>query len=912
MRFGFTWFDGSFDRSCQQTMTVRRWRIALLGATATTLGACAPASLATQTESDPPTSQVVQALSREECKQHPEASTSKGWLKNRFEACFIGHQLVELRCKNCVTKLASVEFDYTLFAFGYDGDRRVDYVLQFDTWKPLGGIEREISTLRVTFNGCGAQNCSPSFERISLLRDWNINRRFQMTFTSPDTVGGGESVVQRVFTTMDMEIRTPTRPDFDPWYRPNLATLNLRFDSAGAKAGKAKGGVFPDFTPTFKLPGNQDARAVRESMRHIDDALHHPERTEPKVPGKSIPGERIPLHRLFDQGKIDRNRAASTSFCQAPRPSGFECDEYPFASTYEGAATATLKPWNGSVRLIPDDDNGRGGLALRDFQFNNRLLDEDAFFVTVDPQDIAGNISCSVFDDGYTNLVGPSDAIFFSDGKACIPSGTAAGQCRKWFGRCTTENGVPVLFRVFDDGQAGASALSDAVFINGDGKACTPDAGGGYCKKWFGSGESTAGEKVECRLFGDGNQNTTGPTDAIFLNGGQSCLPDGTASGTCRKWWGRCQVASLGPVLPGGMGGGEGLPNIAPSVSFNAPQIFIDSNGTATLQPLVTSGGLPFTVSWSYRATSGVDAGTTCSFSDPTSVTTTLNCTDDGTFDVTITVSDGVHPPAVATSQVLIPNRPPTLALTTAPEPWSVHLPLEPQKFVAAVSDPEANDTLACTITWDDGTTERLAPAGGICSFEHSFPKPGMYTIRIAVEDDDGGRAEDERLIIVSSPVDGSVSGAGKILNLGEGGAPEYKAGTLRISVKNHVKFGPRGHVNIGLETPTDELQRLEADVIKWLIVPQDNRFALMAESKLYTDQGVRQVGAVLYGLESCVPAHRCEPDADKIRLILFDGAGAYPTASNVFYDSQPGTSVDIDDFVPAVTMDAGALNMRP
>jgi hypothetical protein len=886
--------------------------VSLLAVTAMGLGACGPESLATQVEEiDNPTSTQVSALTSEECKQHPEARAPKGWLKNRFEACFTGHQLVELKCKNCTTKLASVEFDYTLFAFGYDGDRRVDYVLQFDTWKPLGGIERETSTLRVTFNGCG-RNCSPSSERISLLRDWDATRRFQMTFTSPESAGSGELVVHQVFTSMDMEIRTPSRPDFDPWYRPNMATLILRFDSAGAKAGKAKGGVFPDFTPTFKPPGNQDARDVREFMRHIDDALHHPERTEPKVLGKSIPGERVPLHRLFNDSEIDRNRSASTRFCQSPRPNGFECDEYPFASTYEGAATAVLKPWNGSVRLIPADDNDKGGRALKDFYLNNRVLDDDAFFVTVDPQDIAANISCSVFDDGFTNLAGPSDAIFFSDGKACIPSGTSAGQCRKWFGRCTTENGAPVLFRVFDDGGAGASALSDAVFINDDDKACVPDAGSGYCKKWFGSGEDTAGEKVECRLFGDGYNDTTGPTDAIFYNGEQSCLPDGTGSGTCRKWWGRCQVASLGPVLPGGMGGGGVLPDIAPRVSFNATHISVDSNGTATLQPRVASGGQPLTVSWTYRATSDVDAGATCSFSDPTSIATTLSCTDDGTFDVTITVSDGVHPPAMATAQVVIPNRPPTLILTAAPEPWSVHLPLETQRFVAAVSDPEANDTLVCTINWDDGTTERLTPTSGVCSFEHAFGKPGMYTIRIAVEDDDGGRAEDERMIIVWSPGDGSVSGAGKIRDFGEGGAPEYRTGSLNISVKNLVRFGSHGHVNMGLETATDDLHRFEADLINWLIVPETNHFALKAEGTLYTSEGVRQVGAVLYGLESCVPPHRCDPAADKIRLILFDGADAYPTVSNIFYDSQPGTSVDLDDFVPAVTMDPGALNMRP
>ena len=77
----------------------------------------------------------------------------------------------------------------------------------------------------------------------------------------------------------------------------------------------------------------------------------------------------------------------------------------------------------------------------------------------------------------------------------------------------------------------------------------------------------------------------------------------------------------------------------------------------------------------------------------------------------------------------------------------------------------------------------------------------------------------------------------------------------------------------------------------------------------MYIKQGLRKATKIMNRLREI---HRCDPGADKIRLILFDGADPYPTVSNVFYDSQPGTSVDLDDFVPVVTMDPGALNMRP
>src|ERR1700745_2751845 len=63
-------------------------------------------------------------------------------------------------------------------------------------------------------------------------------------------------------------------------------------------------------------------------------------------------------------------------------------------------------------------------------------------------------VNLCVFDDGYSNMEGPSDAIFISGrstngemGKACIPGGQF-GHCHKWFGRCGTPNSV--FFYVFN------------------------------------------------------------------------------------------------------------------------------------------------------------------------------------------------------------------------------------------------------------------------------------------------------------------------------------------------------------------------------------------------------------------------------------------------------------------------------
>ena len=159
-------------------------------------------------------------------------------------------------------------------------------------------------------------------------------------------------------------------------------------------------------------------------------------------------------------------------------------------------------------------------------------------------------------DDGYTNIEGPSDAVFISgrttnneQGKACIPGGQF-GQCRKWLGKCATvTTDRPVSFQVFDDGYANPTANSGAVYIPKDGnQACisngTPT---GDCRRWFGRGTTDDGRTVDCIVFDDGYANPSSDrSDAIYIpkpipGPGAACIPgDPAATGVCRRWFGRC------------------------------------------------------------------------------------------------------------------------------------------------------------------------------------------------------------------------------------------------------------------------------------------------------------------------------------------------------------------------------------
>jgi hypothetical protein len=160
-------------------------------------------------------------------------------------------------------------------------------------------------------------------------------------------------------------------------------------------------------------------------------------------------------------------------------------------------------------------------------------------------------IECRVFNDGYTNMTGPSGAVFINGAnQACIPDGTASGTCRKWFGRCSTvTTNAPLVFNAFNDGYTSLVGTTDAVFINGQQQACIPDGtAAGTCRKWFGRGQTNDGRSVVCTVFDDGNTNRSIGSDAVFINPSrQSCIPDGTSQGRCSRWWGLCSTPAAAP-----------------------------------------------------------------------------------------------------------------------------------------------------------------------------------------------------------------------------------------------------------------------------------------------------------------------------------------------------------------------------
>jgi hypothetical protein len=154
------------------------------------------------------------------------------------------------------------------------------------------------------------------------------------------------------------------------------------------------------------------------------------------------------------------------------------------------------------------------------------------------------------------------------------------------------------------------------------------------------------------------------------------------------------------------------------------------------------------THSWSYTAGSGVDAGATCSFSPSnTALSPTITCTDDGTYQVSLTVNDDDGGSNTSNASMTLANVNPVISSFTQADANSSPLPSTvviggTLKLRAVFSDLGTNDTQTGQVDCGTGiygsATSATSPYEPSCTFSSIGPK----IIKVKVSDDDNGSAE--------------------------------------------------------------------------------------------------------------------------------------------------------------------------
>ncbi|KUO09156.1 family 43 glycosylhydrolase [Streptomyces sp. DSM 15324] len=150
--------------------------------------------------------------------------------------------------------------------------------------------------------------------------------------------------------------------------------------------------------------------------------------------------------------------------------------------------------------------------------------------------------------------------------------------------------------------------------------------------------------------------------------------------------------------------------------------------------------------------------GAPCTIADPGAARTTVTCTDNGTFTLTLTSGRSTD-----TAVVTVGNAAPVLTSATGPR---APAPVGRRTTVAvSFTDPGTADTHTCTVDWKDGTRPaagKVSSSG--CIAEHTYTSAGIRRPVVTVTDDDGasaGRTLPE--IVVYDRSAGPVVGAGAV-----------------------------------------------------------------------------------------------------------------------------------------------------
>ncbi len=177
---------------------------------------------------------------------------------------------------------------------------------------------------------------------------------------------------------------------------------------------------------------------------------------------------------------------------------------------------------------------------------------------------------------------------------------------------------------------------------------------------------------------------------------------------------------------------------------------------------------------------------------------------DDGTYVVSVSVSDGNASTADAKS-VSVSNVDPVIASVSGP---ATSLTLGSTATISlSYSDAGAADTHSATFTWGDTTTSAATCAAGVCTTTHTYAAAGIYTVGITLADDDGGTAASSfQSVIVTDANAGYVTSGGWI------DTPAGK-GTFMANAQ-YMKSGLSGTARFDVGSST-----FTATSFEWLVV---------------------------------------------------------------------------------------------
>jgi hypothetical protein len=326
-----------------------------------------------------------------------------GWVKNRYEWCTEGiavHFIIDTNGKQTGFMIMNFE----LIGYGRDDGIRNITMFGRPTSVLFGGSYTAFTTLSWDMDCAGGDpGCSDSDSHTATMAEW-VTRRLTGSWVSW-TLNSDESASPDQFDALlyhffEFKFRLAGRLVVD------TGEYGVRCDSAPYFSDKPKACIFTGVIPHLQYSikdENGNFTNQREVAEHIRQAQDNPNSTyPPEAHAKDIPGK---YTGVPDDGYLNRVPGANSSYppndvyfanenvvratC-APLvpPTGMDrpqCDEYPFKSTLQGAASPV---WDFSVKYVTGSQNESAGAVLGNYYTADRILyfDDDRFYVEIRDQ----------------------------------------------------------------------------------------------------------------------------------------------------------------------------------------------------------------------------------------------------------------------------------------------------------------------------------------------------------------------------------------------------------------------------------------------------------------------------------------------------------------------------------------------
>ncbi|MEU4537067.1 DNRLRE domain-containing protein [Streptosporangium sp. NPDC023825] len=396
-------------------------------------GLTAPSS---QQKSRSETMAVMDDDSRvDECWRNKAVASDQardGYLASRLNWCAI-HDLYSGSAQfGTRTMVNGIQADVTIIGFtspsGKDNTRErfSDFRISVKNVVPVGGTytQKAYIAFGARVKGGSCKVVGDAYHQAKW-QDWKAGKTAQFRILSDEAGGAGEDKIERCHPKFYSKVWLPDIPSTPVRYTWSNAKPQVRCDSASyITSTRGAGCVFdkahPVYQTTETLPGDPwsaggDPDNVNTSYRnvpgHIWTALNRAHLTFPQIPGKYIPGGVAagpPLTRNVRKYWKKKNNTKVRALCRAlfrdfdrkdpvlGKPAKidgvevpaadrrvYECDEYPFESTMQGAWTSVERikgtPEHGrySVRPVWWQNNGADGRQLGVFYRDSRILGID-------------------------------------------------------------------------------------------------------------------------------------------------------------------------------------------------------------------------------------------------------------------------------------------------------------------------------------------------------------------------------------------------------------------------------------------------------------------------------------------------------------------------------------------------------